>query len=286
MEKINLLISVNKKFLEYTEDMLFSVLYYSSRKIDIYLMYQEEELNEKDLFEIGKFVENTNKGKVIPIKFDTKHLEGMPVSDGLGDYFGMEAYSRLFCAFKLPKEIEKILYLDADMICTGDIAELYDISFDNKTWVACQDTGIEAKDLERLELPNDTKYINSGMLLINLKKLRKNYEEKDITNLIIQNQKILIYPDQDFINKIFYGDIKIVNQKYNLLAKLVKYEDLKEKPLIIHYAGSVKPWNDDVSRFDIEFLMPYYEAIRLQGNSKKEKLEKLLEKHKKYGYAK
>lgn len=284
MNTINVLVSVNQKFLEHVEEMIFSILFFSSRQVHIYLMYQENELSKNDISNLSIFVEKTKKGKIIPIEFKTDNLKGMPVTDNEGSFFGMEAYSRLFCAFKIPKEIDKILYLDADMICTGDIKELYDISFDGKTWVACRDKGIKDSDLKRLGLKENCKYINSGMLLLNVKKLRDDYTEIDITNLIRENEKILIYPDQDFINKIFENDIKIINSKYNLIAKDTRYKELESKPLIIHYAGSVKPWSDDVSRFDEEFIKPYYEILRLQQETKKEKLEKILKKHKVYGY--
>lgn len=281
---MNILMSVNKRFLKYSEEMIFSLLYYSSEKIDLYLMYQETELKNYELEYISKFVSKTKKGKVIPIKIDADILKKAPVTDNEGNFFGIEAYSRLFCTFKLPKEIDKILYLDVDMICTGDIKELYSIPFESKTWIAVQDYGIKQKDLKRLGLPDEHKYINSGMLLINIEKLRKEYTTEKIVNLILDNRNILIYPDQDFINKFFAGDIKIIDSKYNLLAKNVAYKDLKEKPLIIHYAGSIKPWEDDVSRFEKEYIEPYYETLRLQGNNKKEKLQELLEKHKTYGY--
>lgn len=284
MDKINILLSVNKKFLEHTEELLVSLLKYTSKWIDIYLMYVEDELTLEDLQHIKNFVENFGNGKIIPIKFDTQKLKGMPVTDDEGNFFGMEAYSRLFCMFKLPKELDKVLYLDADMICTGDIVELYNIEFEDKMWIACRDNGIQEKDLKRLDLPLDYEYINSGMLLINLSKIRENYEESDIARMIREVHKVLIYPDQDFINKMFYNQIKVVSNKYNLIAKDIRYKDLSEKPLIIHYAGSFKPWDENVSRFDIEYIEPYYEAMRLQGEYKKDKLKNLIQKHSKYGY--
>ena len=282
--QINILMSVNKKFLEHIEELLYSLVNYTDKALKIYLMYVETELNNDDLEYIKKFVEGTNQASVEPVKFDVRALEGMPVTDNEGAFFGMEAYSRLFCAFKLPEDMERILYLDADMICTGDIEELYNLDFDDKIWVAAPDNGIQEKDLNRLGLPLDYKYINSGMLLINLKKLRTNYTERFIVEKIRENKDILIYPDQDFVNKIFKDEIKVVSTKYNLIAKDVRYKDLDEKPLIIHYAGSTKPWHDDVSRFEIEYIEPYYTAMRIQGENKKEKLEKLIEKHKEHGY--
>ena len=282
--EINILMSVNKMFLEHIEELIYSLVNYTSKKIRIYLMYVETELSNNDLEYIKEFANNTEKATIEPIKFDVKELEGMPITDNEGAFFGLEAYSRLFCAFKLPQDMKKILYLDADMICTGDITELYDLDFEDKIWIAVPDNGIKEKDLHRLGLPSGYKYINSGMLLINVPKLKANYSEKYILEKIKENKDILIYPDQDFINKVFKDEIKVISNKYNLIAKDIRYKQLEEKPLIIHYAGSVKPWHENVSRFEKEYIVPYYEAMKAQGENKKEKLEKLMQKHKENGY--
>ncbi len=129
-----------------------------------------------------------------------------------------------------------------------------------------------------------SKYINSGMLLINVKKLKENYTKNEIARLIAENSKVLLYPDQDFINKVFAGKIKIIDNKYNLIAKDVRYKQLQTKPLIIHYAGSFKPWDENVSRFDREFIEPYYEILKLQKEKKSKKLNDILKKHQSYGY--
>ena len=221
-------------------------------------------------------------GELIPILFDAKCINGVPTTIDDGSYFGLETYSRLFGAFKVPKEVNKLLYLDVDMICTGDISELYDIDLEDKLWGAAIDNGIETDDLERLELSTDYKYVNAGVLLINVRKIRELYNEEDMVKLIMKNLKYIKYCDQDFLNKQFNDNIKIIDSKYNLMAKCVRYKELKEKPIIIHYAGSIKPWQDNVSRFEEEYLEPYYKAMEIQG--KKEKLERLKMIHIKNGY--
>lgn len=281
---INILMSVNKKFLKYSEEMIFSLLHYSTRPINLYMMYQEKELNREDLEYLSKFVENTNNGKFIPLKFDTSNLEGARVNGEDGYFFSIETYSRLFCGFYLPKDVEKILYLDADMVCAGDISELYDISLDGNMWAGAIDGGATLNDLQRLGLPETHQYVNAGVAIINVKKLREKFSEIDIINPIKANYEKWIYLDQDFVNKVFHGDIKIISNKYNFLTKIATYEDLECNPIVFHYAGSIKPWDDNVTRFYREFVEPYYEALRLQGNEKNEKLQYLLEKHKEYGY--
>lgn len=285
-ETINILMSVNKRFLKYSEEMIFSLLHYSSRPINLYMMYQEKELDNNDLAYLSEFVDKTGKGKFIPLKFDTSKLSGFRTSGEDGYFFSIETYSRLFCGFYLPEEVEKILYLDADMVCAGDIAELYDISLDGHMWAGAIDGGATIDDLNRLGLPETHQYVNAGVAIINVKKLRECFTESDIINPIVANHEKWIYLDQDFVNKVFHGDIKIISNKYNFLTKIFTYEDLSLNPIVFHYAGSIKPWDDDVTRFYREFVEPYYEALRLQGGKKQEKLEYLLKKHKEFGYKK
>ena len=58
-DNINILMSVNKKFLEHIEELIYSLTYYSDKFINFYLMYIEEELNENDLKNIQEFVQKT-----------------------------------------------------------------------------------------------------------------------------------------------------------------------------------------------------------------------------------
>ena len=61
MNNINILMSVNKAFLEHSEEMIYSLLYYSSRPITIYMMYIEQELNNQDINRLKEFVFKTGK---------------------------------------------------------------------------------------------------------------------------------------------------------------------------------------------------------------------------------
>lgn len=278
MKEMNLLVAVNKGYLQEVKDLLFSVYYYNKEyKLNVYLMYIE--LDQEEIKGLENFVIKKCKGKFEAVKFNQDSINDMPVTDGEGSYFGLEAYSRLFSAYQLSQDLDRLLYLDADMICAGNLSELYNMDLEENCFAACQDKGIKPEDLKRLELPLDYQYINSGVLLMNLKEIRKIYKEKDIVNLIIEQSKVLKYPDQDFINKNFKGKIKIVSSKFNLLAKDVKKEELNFEPIIYHYAGSVKPWNDNVNRFCIEFIKPYYKSLFLEGRYLK--LAKLYLKHQK-----
>ena len=225
---MNVLFSFNKNFLENEEEMIFSLLYYSSENICLYLMYLENEISKEDIKYMSEFVSRTGKGKMIPIKFDTTSINQMPVDDGDGNFFGLEAYSRIFCAFLLPDEVEKILYMDADMVCTGDIKEIYDINLEGRLLGASKDLGIMPKDLKRLGLPIDYPYINSGMLLIDVKKQRP----AKITDEMAQKYKL-------FEKSVFEEEPKGKLSEQENMQKIYEYIAVRRDIDANHHVNNV-----------------------------------------------
>lgn len=271
---MDILISVNETFLNIAEEAIFSISYNNNEHINFYLMYSD--ISEEKINKFQKFVEEKCNNSLIPMKFQLSEAIHIPkILDGI--YVGIETYYRLFAPFILPKELDKILYLDVDLICSGSLSELYNEEIGDSYFIGCEDKCISSEDLKRLDLPDDYKYINAGVVLINMKKIRENYTAQKLVDMIMNQSKDLKYLDQDFINKNFCNNIKVVTNKFNWLVKTCKYKDMPYNPVIIHYAGSNKPWHDDISRYEPEFIEPYYEILELEG--KNEYLEKLKKLH-------
>ena len=174
--------------------------------------------------------------------------------------FPASAYYRLIIANILDK-YDKCLYLDSDIIIKQDLTELFETDI-NDYYIAGVKIpghyvkGREQKLLEsakKIELPNLNNYVNSGVLLMNLDRLRKeNAVEKFLEYAEKKN-----FLDQDVINKVCYNKSKIVELKYNVMTSELKHLDadltvpyseqeqkeVKENPVIIHYVSS-KPWKD------------------------------------------
>lgn len=279
MEKeMNLLFSANKNFFDELKDMLFSVANFNKEFLNVYMM--NIELDEKDIEELSDFVEKKCHGKLIPLKFDVTAIKGnIPVTDNEGSYFGLETYARLFGPYYVLENMERLLYLDVDMLCNGSLEELYNMDFEGNTFVACEDLGIDLESKIRLSLPEDYTYINAGVLLINIQAFKKALTMQELANKIISQAEVLKYCDQDFINKNFKDSIKVVSNKFNFLTKSLTRKDVDYEPVIYHYAGSVKPWHDNVNRFEPELLEPYYMNLLREGRI--DKLVSLYEKHQK-----
>lgn len=80
-------------------------------------------------------------------------------------------YYRYLFADMLPKTVTRLIYLDADIICKGNILPLWQTDLQGKVLGAVRDWG-EAKSCDRIGLKNG-RYFNSGVLLLDLTKWRQ-----------------------------------------------------------------------------------------------------------------
>ena len=146
-------------------------------------------------------------------------------------------YAKLFIHEILP-DLDKVLYLDTDLICLDSLEELYNTDFDNKLIVGCESHDFGKKQAQ--ELGND-KYFNSGVMLLNLKELRN----RDVSENIKKNfeklvDKTLWVYDETIINGLLYDDIKFISHKWNYcINRQYKNREITD-PKIIHFIGSDK----------------------------------------------
>lgn len=175
------------------------------------------------------------------------------------------------------RDLDKILYFDSDLIIQGDLTEFYNHKL-RDYYAECV---IDIQTYNKRHLKsigfNYKKYFNSGVLLLNLNKLR----EDNITEKLIQdklNNSRYIFMDQDTFNKVFSNNVRFISYKYNFLPELVysfKYsikdlsefynepfpkdiEDLYRNCLIFHYGGKRKAWVYEVEYFS-DLYKKYWE---------------------------
>lgn len=163
-------------------------------------------------------------------------------------------YFRFLIADYFVNRQDRILYLDADVVCKGDISKLSDIDFEDnvaavvterdKIWWA-----LRAKSLQCIELENG--YFNSGVLLLNIVKWAKEFVSDKAKAMLSDDIVIskLTYMDQDVLNLILWDKVKFINNNYNTQFS-INYElkDVVSNPInddtiFIHYVGPTKPWH-------------------------------------------
>ena len=133
-------------------------------------------------------ISNINKEKIKKIQISNSEIIFSSINHNLEcindnknnrlrpDIFTLTIYFRIFIP-DMFKEYDKAIYIDSDIIVSGDISELYNIDLENNYIGACQDKSIigikEFEDYFTYGVGvKYTEYINSGVLLLNMKKLR------------------------------------------------------------------------------------------------------------------
>lgn len=154
--------------------------------------------------------------------------------------FPINVYARLFIPNIVAENIEKIIYLDVDMIVLKDISELWKIDLetypvggvlDRSKSVSSKWAGIS--NYIELGLPEDTGYYNTGMFVINNSRWREENYTDLIINCLRENIKFSSFPINYGMNVVFANRWLALDARWNAYTM----EDINE-PFIIHFAGT------------------------------------------------
>lgn len=176
----------------------------------------------------------------------------------------LSAFTRLYAGELLPDSVDRVLYLDCDTIIKGDLSEVdtWNVS-GNVFWGIKDCIGKEYK--KNIGIGSNGLYVNAGVLLINLKELRKVSIKEKLSAYMSQYEKLINYADQDVLNGAFNGTIGVLPPQYDVMtiAATYSYKDIVRlrkptnyyseeeindavaNPIIIHYTTNmrtVRPW--------------------------------------------
>ncbi len=148
---------------------------------------------------------------------------------------------RFFVADVLPVSIERVIYLDDDIIVNLDIEELWNINLESNLIAACHDQ--EAKKFMNVLGPckdgtvsvND--YFNQGVLVLDLYKIRQQYHFFDLCINTLKLHPDYFLLDQDVFNVIFNGKIKYLPERFNIFSRYIRKNNLDETRCIIHFSA-------------------------------------------------
>ena len=159
-----------------------------------------------------------------------------------------EAYTKLLLLQVYPTE-ERALWIDVDTIVLRDIQDLYQEDI-NDVYVLGTPEDKGKLDIERLKLGEDAAYINAGVILFNLKKIREDFSPTKLLEIYDRHRSSIRFADQDVINLAFSSKVKKdENKKYNYTIRSGHKMSKEEKSLIrdnvyiVHYIRHIKPWH-------------------------------------------
>lgn len=174
-------------------------------------------------------------------------------------FISKECYLRLIAPEILPDRLNKVLYLDSDMVVVDDVRPLWETNLAGNLVAAAPDYPRLEKFMspghrEALGIPMQATYVNSGMLLMDLARWRKEGMTAKFVSFVHAKGSLLAFHDQDAINAVLAGRILVVDPRWNLQARMyytgrrhrpfefAETVAARRSPAVIHYTGSEKPW--------------------------------------------
>lgn len=252
MDLLNLLFVVDDGYVEQLKVTLFSIKQQlKNQAVAVYLM-QKQELKRNE--ELATFCYQLSYS-YHPIVVGDEVFKDAPTTDRYPDTI----YYRLLAHEFLPEHLDRILYLDADILCLNSFSDFYQMPMGDALYAAASHNsdGDILDFVNKLRLQNfemESSYFNTGVLLMNLITIRQTVKRQAILDYIAKNRALLILPDQDVLNGL-YADrvIAIPDEIYNYDARYsILYQarssnqwDLDwviNHTVFLHFAGRDKPW--------------------------------------------
>ena len=243
--KMNICTSCDNNFIEYLYTFTLSLITNISDDNIINLYILDGNIEEKNKLIIEKIVHNT-KHKIIFIKPNIEKYNNWFDKIIINkEYYSPAVFYRLEIPSLIPN-VDKVLYLDCDIIVNKDISDLYNIDIDNYYICAIEEEGRAAKT--RKKIFNLDHYFSSGVMLINNKMWINNGVKEDFETFFNLNYNKIMTVDQDIINCVFKDKIKSLDKKFNYFPFNETENDIPSENLyIIHYSSYLaKPLNENI----------------------------------------
>ena len=262
---MNIVCATDDNFVQHCCIMLVSLLC-NNKDVDIYIM--TEGLKEENRRIIEEEVA-AKGGRIHFCLVDSNLIDNLPLSKAEGlNHISKATYYRLLIADILPKDLDRVLYLDCDIIVNDSLDELWTINMTGKAIAASLQIG-SGYECERLGYPIEDGYFNAGVTLMNLVFCRENNITAELLKYAMDNHDRLRFNDQDVLNGVLHDRSIHILPQWNMTSACYVYgidkrgdkrngivindysaakEIIRERgmsPCIVHYVSKPKPWSDN-----------------------------------------
>ena len=225
-----------------------------------------------------RMLEQTFQGQ--PIDVNVIEPEREIVADlSISHHISHTAYFRLLAAELLPPDVKKVVYLDSDLLIRKDISQLWELPLNDRYCLATVDVAcpyVDAKsgcknfrraapymaslrpipNYRQLGLDGSHEYFNSGVMVLNLDRWRRENIVDDLLRTLRDNQRFVWCWDQYALNVVFHRQWGRFDPCWNQGAHLFEYpsgdhapidrlewQSAKLDPAIVHFTTEFKPWH-------------------------------------------
>ena len=255
MTIIPIFLSSDDKFTPFLVVTMTSICYNTQHFINFYIL----DSNIK-VFNKNRIKNLTKKFKNCTIEFIKIDIDKYFSNFKTNKQWNINTYFR-FLIPELKNNIDKVIYLDCDIIVLDDIIKLYNENLGDKIIGAVPEYHYTTFTLlnnvkNKCNIDCKHKYFNAGVMLINCEKWRQNDITKKLFKIEKKYRDKLMFLDQDVLNKCFECDYKELHIKYNVMHSggdiIDKFDiairniikNMNDNIVIRHFAGITKPWKN------------------------------------------
>lgn len=218
---IHIAFCLDEKYVEHCATTIASILSNMTDKQIVFHVISDSINKDKKII-FSRWVSDEYGASIRFHDVDSDLFKHFPIENA---YINISTYYRLMLP-EILKDIDKVLYLDCDIIVSSSIQSLWEIDINNYAVAGIRDRiNDNIRLYNRLRYALSDGYINAGVLLINLKKWREEEVFERALNISEKDPAILKNHDQDIINILFHDSKKILPFKYNLLEYYLYTEE-------------------------------------------------------------
>lgn len=251
---MHLLFATNDAYVPHVATTLASI-FENNMDMEFVVHVMATEISDNNYKKLKKFVERYHH--LLDVKI--VNPDDLEIDLSICGKWGIFPSLKLYAAELYPN-VDKILYIDADMICLGSLKPIESIDMTEYYIAVSTDEQGAERHKQRLNLPHDAFYGCAGLVWFNLNKWRKEDVCRKCFNYFNSpaNRDIIKWGEQDVLNKVCQGYIHELPIIYNMFSFYwlhhgrnipIRYRDnmieYRHNTVIIHYIDSCKPWFKD-----------------------------------------
>lgn len=272
---MNIAYSCNDYYIPHTGISMISLFENNKDVEDITIYFIAKDISKESENELIKIAQSYNR-KIVIIPFE--EIAGNLNISSVGRHIET-VYAKLF--FGNIKDVDKIIYLDSDVIINGSLKPMWDINLEDN-YFGC--VKVPTKDYcKELGLSETEDFYNDGVVIVNAKALRENNKEKDFLEFIklhngnppvlsegtinvVAKDRIKTIPPKFNVSSVFFmfpnnKDIRILALQKDTYYSNEELDEARNAPVVIHYLSGwyLRPWEEKCTH-PLKYLYEKYKA--------------------------
>lgn len=239
---LDIAFSVNNRYAQYLGATILSILaHHPEEVVRVHVLYKE--ISQTILQDLQHLADQTPHLQLYFHLLDHQQFSAIPIRT---EQFPIESFSR-FLLPELLGHLDRILYLDVDILVHGNLMEVFQTDLEEFAIGAVVEADIFKYYqwyLDSLGFAATDAYFSSGVLLMDLNKMRQDGATNQLIAMALEKAHDYKFPDQDILNLYYKGNFKKLSPAYNYTDVRKQNKELTADEIIIeHFNGDIKAWH-------------------------------------------